>query len=318
MNKVKTLFFGSGTFAVPILSALLASEVVDLVGVVTQPDRPAGRKKELLAVPVKQHLVDHDFDVEIFQPDRFADESDDVLSQTQPELIIVADYGQILPGDVLDAPKHKSLNVHASLLPKWRGAVPINMAILHGDKITGITIMQMTAGLDEGPILAQREVAVADDDTTETLEQKLAMQGGEMLDQVVASWVAGEIAPRDQDHESATFCSKADLKKENAQVTLDHAVSEVDRMVRAYYPWPIAWMDIKVRGKSKRLKLLKVAQAPDGGYDRTAGTFVKEGKTLLLNLKDGTLLLHELQLEGLKIMPGREYLFLASDALVPQ
>jgi len=319
MNKTRTVFFGSGSFAVPILAALLEMDSVELVGVVTQPDKPAGRKKQLQAVPVKQFLLESEVEVELLQPERFRDDADEILQQLQPALIIVADYGQILPEATLEYPKYKSLNVHASLLPKYRGAVPINMAILNGDDITGITVMKMTAGLDEGPILVQREVAIATSDTAETLERKLAEQGADMLHQVIPSWVAGNIVPREQDHEQATFCGKADLAKQHAQVQLSHGVTQVDRMVRAYYPWPIAWMYVSVRGQQKRLKLFKVAVAEDGAYDKTAGRFVKDGKSLLLNLEQGTLRLEEVQLEGLKRMSGRDYLFLAGeDAYVPK
>ncbi|KXK25828.1 MAG: Methionyl-tRNA formyltransferase [candidate division WS6 bacterium OLB20] len=314
-EPVSILFFGSGTFAVPVLRALLRSDSVTVAAVVTQPDKPAGRKKQLQPVPVKQMLLKEFPDISIVQPERFRDESDGILARFEPDLIIVADYGQILRQETLDAPRYGSLNVHASLLPRWRGAVPIQMAILHGDRISGVTIMRMTAGLDEGPIIAQREVAINDDDTAETLEARLAEQGSHLLLEVIQPWIDGALLPREQDDSNATVCSKADLAKDNAMITIDDKPDEIQRMVRAYYPWPVAWMEVIVRGQRKRLKIFSVSETANASAG-DPGAFIKEGRSLLLNFTSGTLRLDDIQLEGLRRMPGSDYLFLADSPIL--
>ncbi|KXK08358.1 MAG: Methionyl-tRNA formyltransferase [candidate division WS6 bacterium OLB21] len=315
-NKLKILFFGSGTFAAPILRKLLTIDNYDICGVVTQPDRPSGRRKEMTAVPVKKLLDENGFASEkIFQPDKIKDEYVQILNKAKPDLILVADYGQILPESLLDFPQYKSINIHASLLPKWRGAVPINAAILAGERTTGITFMRMTAGLDEGPMLSRREVPISEQDNRATLELSLAQQAGDMLADVIDGWVNGLLVEQPQDNSLATYAPASLISKDKAKFSVDVTPEELQRLVRGMYPWPVAWCNISLEGKQKRLKVYRADIDKDlnnADSSEKPGNIFKNSGRLFLRLNEGNIELLELQLEGLKRMQASSYLYLSS------
>jgi len=206
----RVIFMGTPEFAVPVLVAL--AETHQVVGVVTQPDRPAGRGRRLTASPVKQVALEHG--LPLFQPQSLRlPAAVAQLAAWRPEVIIVAAFGQILRQDVLDLPPHGCLNVHGSLLPRWRGAAPVAAAILAGDEITGVTIMQMDVGLDTGPILAQREEPIRPDDTRATLGERLARLGAALLVETLPAYLAGDLLPRPQPEEGVTYARQ--LRKED-------------------------------------------------------------------------------------------------------
>lgn len=309
MEKVKTLFFGSGKFAVPILKSLTTNEFIQLTGVVTQPDRPAGRAKQLKAVPVKTFLADNGLSLPIFQPQVLKHDADLILEQTMPELVIVADYGQILPEKIINYPRFKCLNVHGSILPDMRGAVPIPMAILKGYKQTGISILVMTPGLDDGPLIYTAVLNIENSDTTASLTEKLSLLGAEALSAVMPEWLAAKITPQPQDESKATFAGKELISKKAAEIKPEMTAEIVERMVRAFFPWPIAWIKLELNGKERRLKLFKVSLINIS--EKHAGrAFKKINKQLVLELKSGSLLLEDIQLDGMKRNSGKDYLFL--------
>lgn len=315
MNKVRTMFFGSGEFAVPILKALLHMVEVDVVAVVTQTDKPAGRNQELKPVPVKEFINDNYPDLKVYTPVKFRLEQEFILENEKPELIIVADYGQILPEFTINYPKFKSLNVHGSILPDLRGAVPIPIAILKGYKKTGVSIPIMTPGLDDGPVLAMTDVEIEDSDTTETLKLKLAKVGAQLLERTIPQWVDGKLVPLKQNEKKATIAGKTLIEKSKAQITKDTSAETADRMVRAFYPWPVAWCEIDMNGKVQRLKIFEV-KISENSTDSDIGKITRDGKKLILNLDNGSIELLDLQLEGKKRAGSDDYLYISGAKLV--
>ena len=239
--ELRLVFMGTPDFAVPSLRALLslgdvAGRRARVVAVVTQPDRPAGRGGHIQASPVKVAALEAG--VPVLQPGRLRrPEHVAELRAYSPDLIVVAAFAQILSREVLDMPAYGCLNVHASLLPRWRGAAPIAAAILAGDTTTGVTIMKMDAGLDTGPILAQRAETIRPDDTAATLTERLATLGASVLVDTLGPWVSGQITPRPQDEAQATLTRP--LKREDGLIDWGAtAAATVARMARAYDPWP--------------------------------------------------------------------------------
>lgn len=238
-KKLKTIFFGTPEFAAIVLERLINSPYKPIL-VVTAPDMPAGRKQILNPSPVK--LTAKNFGIPVFQPATRKELSEGLSLQggTVPpahiDLFIVAAYGKILPKEILEIPKYGTLNVHPSILPRWRGASPIQSAILAGDKKTGVTIMLMDAQMDHGPILTQKKCPVAIDATGESLLLELANISSELLLETIPAWLAGEIIPQEQNHEQAIFCKT--ISKEDAHIDWNKSAEEIERMIRAYIPWP--------------------------------------------------------------------------------
>jgi len=224
---------GSPEFALPILRTLTTHYTI--VGVVTQPDRPAGRGRVLTPPPIKS-LAD-ELHISVIQPRRLSEP--DAMQQLRfwaPDLIVVAAFGQILRPDVLDLPQYGCINVHASLLPRWRGAAPIQAAILNGDEQTGVTIMKMDPGVDTGPTLSQRPVPIGMDDTTGTLSAKISNIGAELLVEALSQYLEGNLAPQPQDNSLATFAPM--IKKEHGMLDFSQPARYLERKIRAFDPWP--------------------------------------------------------------------------------
>ncbi len=293
----KIVFMGTPDFALPTLSALLST--YEVIGVVTQPDRPAGRKGELTPPPVKVLAQQHGIPVlqppKLRHPDAIAQ-----LSQWQADVFVVAAFGQILPQRVLDMPRMGCLNVHGSLLPRWRGAAPIQAAIQHGDSKTGITIMQMDAGLDTGPILTQRALAIHPDDTGQTLHDRMAQLGAELLLDTLPDYLAGKLTPTPQDDALATFAPQ--ISKQDGHVDWSKSAAWIERTVRAFSPWPTAYSF----WEGKQLKWHKahaaVGSAPLGQVIRGADGVVAIGTG------DGLFCPQIVQLEGKKAVTIAEFL----------
>jgi methionyl-tRNA formyltransferase len=319
LEKVRTVFIGAGNFAVEILKALQASEIIELIGIVTQPDKPAGRKQILTPCPVRE-LVASDKklkEIELFQPEKIKVVAENILNQTKPELIIAADYGQILPKSVIDYPKYKCLNVHGSLLPDLRGAVPTPMAILKGYNVTGVSIPIMTPGLDDGPVLALREEKISQEDTTATLRPRLARIGGELLVEILPKWLSGEIQAVPQDEKLATFTRQNDIAKDKAQITKDTKAEVAERMVRAFNPWPVAWCNICLGTKTVRLKIYEASLCIEDAVPiATIGQLYRKNKEIALQLNGGNLIMKRVQVEGKGISEGNQTLFLAGAGLL--
>jgi methionyl-tRNA formyltransferase len=292
----QVVFMGSPEFSLPSLRALAAA--CNVVGVVTQPDRPAGRGKQLTPPPVK--MLAQELGIPVIQPRRLrAPEALAQLRSWAPEMIVVAAFGQILRPEVLDLPSHGCINVHASLLPRWRGASPIQAAILHGDQQTGVTIMHMDTGLDTGPILSQRAIPIADDDTAGTLSEKLADFGAKLLIETLPKYLAGELNPQPQPDESVTTASM--LTKADGQLDLAQSAEALARKVRAFNPWPGAF----IIWKGQALKIHRAHAAPG---NRPAGRRTVHAGLPAIAADDGLLVLDEVQPAGKKPMSGAEFL----------
>jgi methionyl-tRNA formyltransferase len=294
--STRIVFMGSPAFALPALRALTRTYAV--VGVVTQPDRLAGRGRALKPPPVKTLALE--LGLPVIQPEKLRlPEAMRALQSFAPELIVVAAFGQILKPDVLDLPKHGCLNVHASLLPRWRGAAPINAALLHGDGETGVTIMKMDPGLDTGPILAQRELTIEPHETAGELYQRLSTLGAGLLMDTLPDYLAGRLIPRAQPEEGVTYAPM--LKKEEGLLDFSRPAGELARRVRAFNPWPGAFFEWA--GSS-----LKVHRAHPEPGDASAGkTLVHRGQPAI-GTGSGLLVLDEVQPAGKKTMSGKAFL----------
>lgn len=298
MTKIRTVFMGSPDFAVPTLRALAADGRYDLLGVVTQPDRPAGRGNKLTPPPVK--AAADELGIAVIQPERLRQpEAMAQLKAWAPDLIVVAAFGQILRPEVLDMPKYGCINVHASLLPRWRGAAPIQAAILAGDVETGITIMQMDPGIDTGPMLSQRGIPILPDDTGGSLFGKLSALGGELLLETLPPFIAGELLPQPQPAEGATYAPM--LKKEDGLLDFTRPAAELERRVRAMSPWPGAFM--AWQGETLKIHKAHVAE----GKAKVAEQVIVDGCPAI-GTADSILVFDELQPPGKKPMPGKDFL----------
>lgn len=290
---------GTPEFAVPSLRALLESPAFEVVCVVTQPDRPAGRGQRLQAPPVKQVALEHG--VPILQPHKLREAG--VFEQLEayaPDLIVVAAFGQILRQNVLDLPRYGCINVHASLLPRWRGAAPIQAAIRAGDSQTGITIMQMDAGLDTGPMLRQRAIPIAPDETGQSLHDKLAALGGALLVETLCDYLDGKIVPQPQADSAHTYAPM--LKKEDGRINWADSAAAIARQVRAYYPYPVTYTE----WDGQLLKILP-ANAPDSVTVRAGSAAIGEviayGDGIAIGTGEGLYLPQQVQLAAGQLKP---------------
>jgi len=293
---------GSPEFAVPSLEHLILSQH-EVVAVYTQPDKPAGRGRALLSPPVK--LAAADRGVPVFQPARLREASAVAqLAELRPDVIVVAAYGQILPQSILDIPPRGCINIHPSLLPKFRGASPVVSAILSGDIITGVSIMLLDAGMDTGPVLARSAIAIAPWDTAGTLMEKMSLVAAGFLEDVLVRWTRGEIEPRPQDEAEATYTRQ--FAKEDGEIDWDLSAVDIWRRVRAFNPWPRCYTTWHGR-------LLKILEAtPLAEEDRSAvGRVVAlqhEAAAFGVRAGGGTLGVIKIQLEGKSAMSAGEFL----------
>lgn len=293
---------GSPEFALPSLQA--AANNLNLVGVVTQPDRRSGRGRTLSPPPVK--VMAEEIGIPVFQPETLrTPEAFARLESWSPDLIVVAAFGQILKQKVLDLPKHGCINVHASLLPRWRGAAPINAAILHGDEETGITIMKMDAGLDTGPILGMASVEIKPEETAGDLSERLAKLGGDLLVEILPKYLSGDIQPIPQPGSGATYAPM--LSKQDGALDFSHSAEDLARMVRAYQPWPGTYATWKGQPlKIHQAHAVSVATKKPGirtAYQELPAIYCAKG----------VLVLDVLQPAGKKPMPGGVFLNGARD-----
>jgi methionyl-tRNA formyltransferase len=295
----RIIFMGTPRFAVPTLNAL--ADAHQVVGVVTQPDRPAGRGRDLRQSAVKRAAVQQD--LPLFQPRSLrTPQAIAQLAEWDPEVIIVAAFGQILSQDVLDLPPYGCLNVHASLLPRWRGAAPVAAAIMAGDEVTGVTIMKLDAGLDTGPILAQREEAIRPDDTRATLTERLSYVGAELMAETLPAYLTNDLQPQPQAQERATLADQ--IRKEDGQLDWSRSAKELDRKIRAFTPWPgtfTFWHD-------RRLKILDAAPLLDWQGSAPPGAVIDVEAGAAVATGDGALRLEKVQLAGKRAMEIRPFL----------
>lgn len=298
---IRVVFMGSPDFALPTLHAL--AKTYDVVGVVTQPDRASGRGRELKPPPVK--TLAQELGIPVIQPEKLKQpEAMQQLRDWAPDLIVVAAFGQILRTEVLELPRFGCVNVHASLLPRWRGAAPIQAAILAGDEETGVTIMQMDAGLDTGPILAKRAIRIKADDTAGSVFQALSTLGANLLLETLPDYLAGKLTPTPQPAEGVTYAPM--LKKEDGRLDFHADVNELERKVRAFNPWPSAFMDFD--GTMLKIQRAHVAPLPAGERGASAGQRLIVQNQPAVAARGGVLVLDEVQPAGKKPMSGKSFL----------
>lgn len=307
--ELRVVFMGSPAFAVPTLEALVAAGY-PVVAVVTQPDRPAGRGGRVMPPEVK--VAAKRLGIPVLQPPTFRDgAANEALAALGPDVIVVAAYGKILPAATLAIPRRGCLNVHASLLPRWRGASPIAAAILAGDAETGVTIMEMAREMDAGPVVAQASEPILAGDTTGSLEARLAVLGARTLIEALPGWFAGERVAVPQDEARVTYCQL--IRKEDGHLRADMTAAEAERAVRAYDPWPGAFVGYR----GGRLGIWR-AHVVDDAAEAVPGTLLVHARRPAIAFTDGLLVLDEVQRPGGKRMAGDAFLNGERGRLAPQ
>jgi len=296
--EVRTVFMGTPEFACDTLAGLIDAGL-NLVGVYTQPDRPKGRGQKLTPPPVKALALQHNLPV--FQPERLRrPEAVEELQALKPDLIVVVAYGQILPQSVLDIPRHGCINVHASLLPRYRGAAPINKAIVDGEKETGITTMLMDAGLDTGDMLVKKSLIIGANETAGELHDRLAKLGRETMEETLRLLLAGQLQPQAQD--DALTCYAPLMKKEDGQIDWSQSAAAVHNQVRGLDPWPGAYSYFDG-------ELLKIALTRVVAGSGSPGTVLKaDADGVVVACGEGAVTIGALQLPGKRRLPASEFL----------
>jgi methionyl-tRNA formyltransferase len=297
-KKLKIVFMGTPDFAVPSLKAL-KSAGYEIPLVITQPDRPAGRGKKITPPPVK--VVAESLKVPVYQPEKVKgnEELIKTLKEISPDLIVVAAYGKILPDEILNLPSFGCINVHASLLPEYRGASPIQSVLLDGKEETGVTIMKISPELDAGDIISQRKVKIEESDNAQTLHDKLAKVGAELLIETIPDYVSGKITPVPQDHSKATYCKP--ITKEMGRIDWKLPAKKIFNMVRAFTPWPSAYAEFKG-------KRVKITEAEPVNLQGNPGEVVKADRELVVATGEGALKIKRLRPEGRKEITGEEFI----------
>ena len=294
---------GSAELACPGLRALSRNPEFKVAAVVTQPDRPKGRDLKLSPSPVKVCALEEGLPV--LQPERARDAAFiEELRQLAPDLIVVIAYGQILPKAILDVPKYGCLNVHTSILPKYRGAAPIQWAILEDQRETGVTIMKMDEGLDTGDIVAVAKTPITSEDNASTLHDRLGQMGAELLTGTIPDYVAGKIKPQKQPAEGASYAGK--IKKDDGRIDWNLPSRRIWNMVRAFVPWPVAFTYFSEKDKTHLLKIWAAVEEP--GMSGPPGTVLRTDKSgLVVACGTGALRILTLQREGGKRLSAQEF-----------
>lgn len=304
-KKIRTIFMGTPDFAVPGLKSLLDDESFEVIAVFTQPDKPVGRKQILTPPPIK--ILANESNIPIYQPENIKTEKNNI-AEMRADLIVVIAYGKIIPQDILDLPKFNCLNVHASLLPAYRGSACLNAPIINGDDKTGITIMKMDAGMDTGPILFQKEIKLEGQETLGIVHDKLSALSAEFLPNILKDWINGKIKPLNQDETKATYVKK--LEREDGKINWQKSALEIERQVRGLNPWPGTYTTIRkeLDGNHKIIKILAVNNNILKLNNHKIGEVFLNDKELAIQCGQDSLLILRLQIEGGKALESQEFL----------
>lgn len=294
---IKIVFYGTGNFAAECFRAILSDKRFDILAVITQPDRPAGRKRELTSSPVK--IIAQQHRLPIYQP--VALNNFDAAELHNSDLGVVAEYGLIIPKKLLDLPNRGTVNLHASILPQYRGTSPIQTAIMNGDRSTGVTLMLMDEKMDHGPILAVAESVIGNSESQAEVFARLSEIAGKLFLDKAQLWVENALLPKEQDNDKATYCNI--LKREDGRIKFSKTAKEVYDLWRGLTPWPGIWTTLQ----GKRLKLYTISVAQHSGV--APGTMVSEnGKIIIGCAGNSSIYVHELQLEGKNKVTAGEFI----------
>lgn len=301
---MKLIFFGTQDWSAHYLEALLDDGFFEIVGVITQPDKPVGRKHELSASPVKEVAVRKN--LLVLQPVSWKDPAFlETIRSLAPEIGVVIAYGKLIPQSIIDAVPLGLINVHPSLLPRWRGPSPVAAAIASGDQESGITIMKIDAQMDHGPILSQQIMKMDPEETTLSFMQKVNELGASFFVTTLKAYANGDLKPQEQTHEEATYCAM--LSKDDGHLDWRKSAQAIERQIRAYHPWPGTWTTVIVQDKKIRLKILR-GRAESNTYDHQPGTLFASQNRLFIACADGALHVEIIQPEGRAPMPASAFL----------
>lgn len=295
---MKIIFCGTPEFAVPFLVSLIYDKEIQLQAVVTQPDKPVGRKRVLTSPPVK--VTAKQYNLPVLQPEKINEDFLELIKNMKPDFIVVIAYGMILPQEMIEIPKYDCINVHASLLPRYRGASPIQTSLLNGDKETGITIMQISKELDKGDIYMLRKVAIDTTDTTEILSKRLSEIGAIILPSALKDIRDEVLSPFKQNEEDASYCKK--ISKKDAQIDpVKESAEQIINKLRAFTPWP----GIFIEFKAKHLKILNAQLSKEAV---TPGKLKEVDGNLILGTKKNSIKLFQVQVEGKNPVTAKEFI----------
>lgn len=298
-GRLRVLFIGTSAFGIPALQALMNEPHIKVIGVITQPDKAAGRKQLLNPPPIKVEA--ERYHLSILQPDRIKNYASEI-KKLRPGLIVVVAYGQIIPEEILNIPKYGCLNVHGSILPKYRGAAVLQAPILNGDKQSGVTIMKMDKGLDTGPIISQAVLELEPAETPVTLATKLSRLGADLLIPTIRKYVSGELKPQPQNNELASYVSMLD--KKDGKIDWTRTAVEVERQIRGLTPWPGAWTN----WNGKTLKIIEVEHEPHRIEQYREGEVFLDHDKLAVQCAIDALIIKRLQLEGKTETTAEEFI----------
>ncbi len=307
-QPIRVLFMGTPEFCIPTLDTLKALRDIMLIGVVTAPDRPVGRKQVVTPPPVKVWAGQNN--VPVLQPEEVRDTTFlTKIKDLLPDVIVVLAYGHIIPKEILDIPPKNALNIHPSLLPKYRGASPIQYAILNGEKETGVTIIRMDEKIDHGPIIAQTQVTLADGETYHTLSDRLKSESARLIAHILPEWIEGKLQETPQIEGNATYTKI--LTREDGRIIWDRDAEELERQIRAFHPWPGSFTEWEMRhGDLVKIKILEV-EIFDGQYPQNLSygqVFLNDAGGLTVNTGGGALMLKTLQVASKTPMSAKDFL----------
>lgn len=297
MRDMRIVFMGTPDFAAAILKRLIDTNR-NVVGVFSQPDKPVGRKQIIMPTATKALAMEHG--IPVYQPAKLRDgEALKIMQELKPDLTVVAAYGKILPKDILDVPKFGNVNVHGSLLPKYRGSAPIQWSVINGDKVTGITTMYMAEGMDTGDMIMKFELPIREDETAGELFDRMAELGAESIEKTLELFDKGEVIGQPQNEEEATYAPM--LKKEMGEIDFEKSAEEIHNLVRGLNPWPTAYTFLD--GKSVKIHEAKAAE----GFSGKTGELLDE-KRFIVGCKNGAVELITVQPEGKNKMSGADFI----------
>jgi len=303
-TKIKTIFMGTADFAVPSFEALINDNRFDIVACFTQPDKAIGRSSKLQETPIKKLALKNN--IPVYQPKKISLYEDYSKNNEFPisniDLIVVVSYAQMIPEKILNIPKYGCVNVHGSLLPKYRGSSCIQASILNGDKISGVTIMQMDKGMDTGNILNQAEIKLSEKETTESLFDKISQEGAKILPDTLIYYINGNINPKKQDESKSSIVKK--ISKGDGRIDWNNSATHIERQIRAMTSWPGAWTNFE----NRLLKIIKADLSNKELIPKKIGQIFQENKQLYIQCKDGVLEILEIQLEGKKPLKAIDFI----------